>query len=88
MGASGFVAAQAQRFPYIDEQGRESLNFHISWWIYGLLIASLWITIILIPLAWILGGILYVLGIIYTVMGAIAASNGRPFTYPWTIRFL
>ncbi len=73
---------------YIDEQGRESVNFHLSLWLYALLTGALWFTIILIPLACVMWAVFYVMGIAYTIVASIAASNGRPYTYPWTIRFI
>jgi uncharacterized Tic20 family protein len=73
--------------PFVDEQGKESLNFHISWWIYIFIAGAMAATIILIPLAAILAGLIYLLGLIYTVVAAIAASNGQHYRYPFTIRF-
>lgn len=73
---------------FIDEAGRESINFHISLWIYSGAAFLMWFTIILIPLALLLGIAIYLLGLICTILGAVAASNGQSYRYPLTIRFL
>ena len=74
-------------YPFVDSQGKEALNFHFSLWIYGIIAVGLHFTIILIPLAWLIGGFVYFGGIIYTVLAALSASNGVPYYYPCTIRF-
>lgn len=73
---------------YINDQGKESVNFHISLWIYTLLSGLLWFTIVLIPLAFLLWGIIYIAGIVYTILGAVAASNGQSYRYPLTLRLI
>lgn len=73
---------------FVDEQGKASLNFHISLWIYAFIAGALWFTIILIPLMFLLLGAIYLSGLICTVLAAIAASNGQHYRYPFTIRFL
>lgn len=73
--------------PFVDDQGKESLNFHISLWIHTLVSSLLLFTVILIPLVFILWGLIYLVGLIYTILAAVAASNGRFYRYPFTIRF-
>jgi len=74
-------------FPFVDSQGKEAMNFHISLWIYWIIALGLHATIILIPLAWLMFGFIYFGGIILTVIAALSASNGIPYRYPFTIRF-
>lgn len=69
---------------FVDEQGKESLNFHISVAIYGTVAALS----MLILIGWVLFPLVYLFGLIYTIVGAIAASNGQNYRYPLTIRFL
>ena len=73
---------------FIDEHGRESLNFHISLWIYTLLAWLLCFTVILIPLAVLMGIAIYLGGIIYTILAAVKASNGESYRYPLTLRLI
>ena len=69
---------------FVDDQGKESLNFHLSVALYGTIAAlSMFILI-----GFVLFPIVYLFGLIYTILGAIAASNGQKYRYPLTIRFL
>ncbi len=70
--------------PYLDAQGRELLNFQISYLIYAL---------ISIPLCAILIGFvtLFIVGIaslVLTIIGIVSASEGRVYRFPLTIRML
>lgn len=80
---------------YIDDHGREAMNFQIS-----LLIYSILLPIIAIPIGLLLLGIgifvtvplaaffPYVLGLVGLIMAAMAANRGEMYRYPMTIRFL
>jgi uncharacterized Tic20 family protein len=70
--------------PFIDAQGKESLNFHLSMAIY-LTIAAIALFVVV---GFVLLPIVYLFGLIYTIIGAVAASNGQNYRYPLTIRFL
>lgn len=69
---------------FIDDQGKESLNFQISMTIY-LIIAGLSILvlvgIVLLPL-------LLLVDLILVVIAAIKANEGTAYRYPLTIRFI
>ncbi len=86
--------ARKQKSPFIDDHGRESVNFQITLLLYtfilpaiaaviGLLTCSIGL-ILLVPA--ILGP--YILGLVGMVMGAMAANRGEFFRYPMTIRLL
>jgi uncharacterized Tic20 family protein len=70
--------------PFIDEQGKESLNFQISMTIYGMLSSMLIFVIIgiflLIAIA--------VLDVVLVIIAAVRASEGKAYRYPMTIRFI
>lgn len=70
--------------PFVDEQGKESLNFQISMTIYGAVSALLWFVLIGIPLSIALA----VLWIVLVIMAAVKVSNGERYHYPLTIRFI
>jgi uncharacterized Tic20 family protein len=70
--------------PFIDEQGRESINFQISLLIYGIISAIL----ILVVVGFVLLGILYFAGIILVIIASIRANDGQSYRYPLTIRLL
>jgi uncharacterized Tic20 family protein len=70
--------------PFVDATGKEVLNFQISATIYGIVCAILFLVfigVILLP-------ILVIAVIIYTIIGAVKASEGQLYRYPLTIRFL
>ena len=81
-------SSKRDRSAYLDQQGREVLNFHISWTV-GLVLAVLLQVIaiasgikIVIPLL-ILTGIGYYFGMLYfIVVAALRASDGLYFDYP------
>ena len=83
------------QFPLVDEHGKQSLNFQISMIIYGLLlgvaILITSITVILIPVAVLLGILLafvIIADFVLVVIAAIKVSNGESYQYPFTIRFI
>ncbi|MHB0940046.1 MAG: DUF4870 domain-containing protein [Armatimonadota bacterium] len=81
------------RYPFVDDQGRESLNFQISITIYFFALSvftaiSALLTIGLSLIVFI--PVLLVVGLgqlILTIMAAVSANNGTPYRYPLTIRF-
>lgn len=71
-------------YPYVDEQGKESLNFQLSMTIYGIIAAVLMLVVVGIFVLMALG----VLNIIAVIVASVRANDGRPIRYPMTIRFL
>lgn len=76
-------AIKKDEFPWVDHQGRESLNFQISMTIY--LIISAFLIIILIGIFLLVA--LGILNLIFVIMASIKANNGEEFSYPLSIRF-
>jgi len=70
--------------PFVDDQGKEALNFQISLTIY--LIVSIILIIVLIGIPLLIGLIL--LGVILVINAAIKANEGIKYRYPANIRFL
>lgn len=71
-------------YPFVDEQGKESLNFQLSMTIYVFIAALLIFAII---------GIVLVIGLaiadlILVIIASIKISNGESYRYPLTIRFI
>lgn len=73
-----------EQMPFVDDQGKEALNFNISMLIYGIVCALLIFVLIGILLLIILG----LAHIILTIIAAIKANNGEAYRYPLTIRFI
>jgi uncharacterized Tic20 family protein len=70
--------------PFIDDQGKEALNFQISMLIYIVISAAMiciLIGIVLLP-------IVIVMNIVFVVIASIKASNGVVYRYPLTIRLI
>ena len=70
--------------PFVDEQGKEALNFQISFLIY--IIISIILCVLLIGFV-----LLIALGIaelILVIMAALKANEGVSYRYPLTIRFI
>jgi uncharacterized Tic20 family protein len=69
---------------FIDDQGKEALNFQITFiiaWIVGVISIFLCIGFILLPIIW-------VLDLIFCIMGAVKANNGELYRYPINLRLI
>ncbi len=77
--------------PYIDEQGREAVNFQITLTICNALVAlAIWF-LSFVFFGWLLtpfAAILFLGEIAGVLYAAYQVSRGEPFRYPLTIRFL
>lgn len=70
--------------PLVDDQGREALNFQISITLYvviAALLVYLVIGAVLLPLV-------VLFWVIWTVIGAVRASDGIRYRYPLTLRLI
>jgi len=70
--------------PFIDQAGKEALNFQISMTIYIVLASfaiCIGIGIILIP-------VLLIIDAVFTIIAALKTANGEVYQYPMAIRFL
>ena len=70
--------------PFVDMQGKESLNFQLSMTIYMVIAAILIIAVIGI----ILLPILIVIDVIQVIIASGKANQGLAYRYPLTFRFL
>lgn len=70
--------------PYVEEQGKEVVNFHLSMTIYGVVAYLLMIVLI----GFVLLAVICLLVLVFGVIGSVKASNGEPFRYPLTIRLV
>jgi len=77
---------------FVADQAKESLNFQISLMIYAIVgtIVGLILTLVVIGIFLLiaLGAVLYIGGIVLTVIAAIKANNGEAYRYPYTIRLI
>ena len=69
---------------YMDAQGRELLNFQITYLIYAFVSFLLIFILIGIPLLFVVG----IAMIVLTIIGIVRAAEGRVYRFPLTIRML
>jgi uncharacterized Tic20 family protein len=72
------------RSAFVAQHGRATLNFQITMAIAAVVAALLWIVVVGILIT----GAIYVVVIVFSIIAAIAANRGEPYTYPLSIRFL
>jgi hypothetical protein len=70
--------------PFVDDQGKEALNFQITICILAIICILLILVLIGILLLWVLA----IVNLIFIVLAAIAASNGQAYRYPFAFRFI
>ena len=70
-------------YPFVEEQGKESLNFQLSMTIYAL--ASL--LLCMIAIGFFLLAAIVIVEFVLVIMASVKASNGESYKYPITIRF-
>lgn len=70
--------------PFVDDQGKESLNFQISITIYCLVAAILIVIVIGIFLLIGLG----ILAVVLIIIAAVKANSGEKFRYPLALRLV
>jgi uncharacterized Tic20 family protein len=70
--------------PFVNEHGKESLNFQIT------IVIAYAISIVLIYLCvgFVLLGIVAIVQVIFPIIAGITACDGKPYRYPLTIRFI
>ncbi len=71
-------------FPFVDEQGKESLNFQISMTIYGI---AAWI-LCFILIGFVLLPVVLVADIVFIIIATVKTNKGEAYRYPFTIRFI
>ncbi len=81
--------------PFIDDQGREAVNFQLTVMIVGIVTGIVaWIcamTVILLIVAvplFLLLVVLAIVAIVFTIIGGLRAKDGIAYRYPFCFRFL
>jgi len=70
--------------PFVDDQGKEALNFQITMAIAALICIVLMLVLIGLLLIWIVGAV----DLIFIVVAAISANNGQAYRYPFNLRLV
>ena len=71
-------------YPFVDEQGKEAVNFQISMTLYAIISASL----IIIVIGLFLLPAVVIIDLVFLLIAAVKANNGQHYRYPLTIRFI
>ncbi len=83
-----------EKSPYIDDHGKEAVNFQISMVLYSLAsVAVAWVVglmtcgvgVVIAPVAWVA---ILIVSIVGVINGVNAANGGRVYRYPVTIRLV
>ena len=78
-----------QDHPFVDDQGKESVNFQLTITIVGIaLMVLFFIPVIGQLLSLIVGPVLTIAVIVLVIMGAVAANRGELYRYPVNLRLL
>jgi uncharacterized Tic20 family protein len=70
--------------PFVDDQGKEALNFQISMTIYGIVAGILVILLVGIALL----ALVAVTDFILVIVASMKANDGERYRYPFTIRLI
>lgn len=70
--------------PFVDDQGKESLNFQITMLIAIIISAILTVVVI----GFLLLAVLGIFWLVIVIMAAVKANDGVAYRYPYAIRFL
>ena len=73
-----------EEMPFVEDQGKEVLNFQISMTIYFIISGILCIILIGIPI--LIG--LVIFSFIITIIAAISANDGKDYRYPINLRLI
>ncbi|MFZ5518060.1 MAG: DUF4870 domain-containing protein [Candidatus Zhuqueibacterota bacterium] len=70
--------------PFVNDQGKEVVNFQITLTIY--VIASAILSILIVGIPFLIGFLIF--GFVATIIAAVKANEGQAYRYPLTIRFI
>ena len=71
-------------YPFVNDQGKESLNFQLSVLLYGIVCFML----VFVLIGFVLLPALYIFDLVMIIIAAIEANKGIAFRYPLCIRFI
>lgn len=71
-------------YVFVDDQGKESLNFQITMTLLAIVAGIL--TLILI--GWILLGIIWIVNLVLVIIAASKANKGEAYRYPFNLRLI
>lgn len=72
--------------PFVDDQGKESLNFQLTFLIVW--VAVFIITVVTCGIGGLLAPVVLVVVVVFCILAGVAANNGERYRYPINIRFI
>jgi len=90
LGILGFIGPlivwlmKKDQSPFVNDQGKEALNFHLMMvigFVIGFATMTFCIGFFILPAVWIVS-------VIFSILGAMKAKDGMAYRYPFTIRFI
>jgi uncharacterized Tic20 family protein len=72
------------RSAFVTEHAKATLNFQITMLIAAVVAVLLWV----VAIGFLLTAAIYVVVIVFSIIAAVAANRGQPYTYPLSFRFL
>ncbi|MGM0375845.1 MAG: DUF4870 domain-containing protein [Bacteroidota bacterium] len=73
-----------EKYPFVEVEGKEALNFQITVSIAGIIAGLLSVVLIGIPLLIAIG----ILAIIFMIKAVMETNEGRPYRYPFNLRLI
>jgi uncharacterized Tic20 family protein len=70
--------------PFVDDQGKESMNWHLTLiiaWVIGIVTACFIVGYLILLAA-------FVCNVVFCIMGAMKANKGIAYRYPFSIKFI
>lgn len=73
-----------EEMPFVEDQGKEALNFNISMTIY--MVASVLMILVVVGILMVV--VLSFVWAVLVILAAVRSNEGIPYRYPLTIRFI
>ncbi len=84
--------------PFVNDQGKEAVNFQITvliaalacgvLGIIGLILTVVVIGIVILPLAGLLALAVFIASLVFTIIAALKANEGEHYRYPFALRLV
>ena len=84
LGPLAIWLLKRKEYPFVDNQGKEALNFQISMALYGLV--GWLLTLILV--GWLILALLIIANLIFIGMATINVNRGEAYRYPFNLRLI
>lgn len=84
VGPLVFWLINKDKMPFVDDQGKEALNFQITMAIASIISAVL----ILVIIGFVLIFAVMIVSVVFTIIATLKANNGEYYRYPLSIRLI